>query len=343
MNTPLSFTKMHGLGNDFIVFDFTGQNYSTNNSHDYDQALATVIKQIPFLADRKIGIGCDQVLFIEYSDTPKADFKYQIFNADGSTAGHCGNGARCVISYLYNHHKINKPSITLSIHDRLITGYKNVMGNNTKHEETEHKNTDDCANNKGNNNNKVISINMGTPQFNPESLPFLHKLNLDNAYQLHIQNQIISFGIASVGNPHVMVELPDNQALDNTAELINTARCLQNSALFPEGINVNFYVILNRNTIKLRTFERGCGFTLACGTGATATAAFAITKNLVGNLPVGGKSDKNFINIFPLGMDNHDINVEMQGGSLQLNQNSRGEMIMTGPAIEVFSGQIILS
>ena len=274
----LKFTKMQGLGNDFVLLD------CRNNSFNL------TVAELQFLADRKFGVGCDQILVIETSINPTADFIYRIFNADGSEAGHCGNGARCVIEYLWD--KINKSKITLQIQKQLIHGHKNPDGS--------------------------ISINMGTPDFAPAALPFLQQQNPDNIYVLHIQGKAISYGICSVGNPHVMVKLSETPDLDNTQHLTFLAQLIQNSSLFPEGVNVNFYVIKNSKTIALRTYERGCGFTFACGTGATATACYAIAQHTV----------------------LHNVDVEMPGGKLNIAWDMINEIIMTGPAVSIFTGQL---
>ncbi len=281
---------MHGLGNDFVVFDFTQNTHAVNPSI----TINTVIANLPFLANRKTGIGCDQILFIEHSNNPHANFNYRIFNADGSSANHCGNGARCVVYYLYRYHHLKQQSITLAIDNHIITGYKNL--------------------------DNSISINMGVPQFDPQSLPFIHHQNPDNIYHLPSPNGAIKFSIASVGNPHVILQLPDISSLEDTKNLTATALSIQNCGLFPLGVNVNFYVMINRNNISLHTFERGCGFTDACGTGATATAGYAMAYKFI----------------------NHRVTIKMPGGTLQLQMNKKGEMIMTGSAVEVFSGQLTL-
>lgn len=272
------FTKMQGLGNDFVLLD------CRETPFDLD------IKELQFLADRKFGIGCDQILIIEPAKDDNSDFNYRIFNADGSEAGNCGNGARCVIQYLWD--KVGKHEIRLGIQKQIITG---------------HKNPDD-----------TISLNMGTPKFNPEELPFDYQENANNIYTLVFDDIPVQFGICSVGNPHVMIKLTDEAKLDNVAKLTNIAKLLQNSKLFPESVNVNFYVICDQSRIKLLTYERGCGFTLACGTGATATACNAILHNET----------------------NQSVNVEMPGGILNITWDGINEIVMSGPAVYVFDGQL---
>lgn len=274
----IKFTKMQALGNDFVLFDCTTSSFKLNS------------EQIKFIANRKLGIGCDQVLILESSNDH--DITYKIFNADGSSASHCGNGARSVIAYLWN--KLNKPLITLKMQNQIITGYKNQDG--------------------------TISINMGNPNFSPESLPFKHIGQSDNEYTIDIDGIIINFGICSVGNSHVIIRLNSVQELDNKKHLELLGRLLQNSSLFPDSVNVNFYVVMNETQIKLITYERGCGFTDACGTGATATACYAIYKSQV----------------------QANVIVEMLGGKLNIQMDSKHQITMTGDVTHVFDGEICI-
>lgn len=273
---------MQGLGNDFVLLD------CINTSFHLTQ------QQIRFLADRKFGIGCDQVLVIESANDTASDFVYRIFNADGTEASHCGNGARCVIKYLYDHQKVAANQIVLKIQKQYIIGQKNL--------------------------DNTISINMGSPNFSPDSLPFISTEEPNNTYSLDIAGELINFGIASVGNPHVLIQLETSDQLENTLYLTNVGQMIQSSELFPEGVNVNFYLIVSNNQIRLRTYERGSGHTLACGTGATATASYAISQHQV----------------------NNNVDVMMQGGQLNIFWDLIQEITMTGPAVEVFSGQIYI-
>ena len=281
---------MQGLGNDFILLDLTQQPIQLSPA------------QLQFLADRKFGIGCDQILFIEAPGANNADFVYRIFNADGTEAGHCGNGARCVIQYLYTHNLattavatavgVATPQIRLSIKKQVITGQKAQ--------------------------NNCISINMGIPQFNPAALPFQHNTSSNHVYTLTCGSEVISGGVISVGNPHFAVQLRSESELADSARLAHIAQLIQAADYFPEGVNVNFYVVMDKQHLKLRTYERGCGFTLACGTGATATACYAILQHQV----------------------EQNVTVSMPGGNLTIEWHISGEATMTGPAIEVFHGWV---
>ena len=271
---------MQGLGNDFVLLDCRGKTFDLTTA------------ELQFLADRKFGVGCDQILVIEDPLDNGYDFIYRIFNADGSEAGHCGNGARCVIQYLWD--KVNKSQIVLRIQKQNITGRRNGDG--------------------------TITVNMGSPAFNPSDLPFLHAITSNNRYELNLDAIKINFGICSVGNPHVLIRLNILQELENDSKLSKIGKLLQESALFPESVNVNFYTVISPSQIKLRTYERGCGFTLACGTGATATASYAILQNEV----------------------NNNVALEMPGGKLNIAWDGVNEILMTGAAVLVFDGQLCI-
>jgi diaminopimelate epimerase len=275
----LKFTKMHGLGNDFVLID------------SITSSINLTIEQIKYIANRKYGVGCDQVLLIEKPIDLNADFHYRIFNVDGHEAEHCGNGARCVITYLYQNNYTTKDRISLQIKNRIISGYKN---------------------------NDKISIDMGIPDFTPEALPFLAKYNRDNSYNINIQNNEITFGIASVGNPHAIIQLNSLISVENLDCLKETAIGLQNSPMFPNQVNVNFFAIENKSTISLLTYERGAGFTQACGTGSTATVCYGILKGVLANT----------------------VTVKNNGGELLITWDGKNKAILTGDTTFVFEGTI---
>lgn len=281
-NGPMHFTKMHGLGNDFIVIDATTTEIKLSNS------------QIKWLCDRHLGIGADQLLLIEPSTNPQADFNYRIFNQDGKEAEHCGNGARCVTRYIYLQHKLAKPAIILNTHGHLTKGW--LSGSQ-------------------------VSVAIAIPQFTPKDIPYTGTYNSENVYEVEVAGEIIKFGIVSVGNPHAIINVSKQQALADDKYLANIAEALQRSEYFPNGVNVNFYWQQEPQTIYLRTFERGCGFTLACGTGASATVAYGILKNYFAST----------------------VRVLMPGGELNLEWHGVDmPVIMQGDAVEVFTGVIKL-
>ncbi|MCE2705645.1 MAG: diaminopimelate epimerase [Proteobacteria bacterium] len=279
----IQFTKMHGLGNDFVVIDNTTQNINLTTA------------DISFICDRKIGIGCDQLLLIKLMDEATHCYQYRVFNSDGSEVEHCGNGARCVVQYVSKHHKIDSMPIILHTQNRVITGIANKK-------------------------TSVSTISMGTPVFMPEEIPFIHKYHKDNIYELKFDSFHIICGLVSMGNPHVIVKLYSEQELEDTKNLEEIAKAIQHSKYFPDGVNVNFYFKLTNNSIKLITYERGSGFTLACGTGSCATAAYGILQNELDNI----------------------VTVSTLGGDILIEWDQKNELKMTGGTKEVYQGSFSL-
>ncbi|HMT01930.1 MAG TPA: diaminopimelate epimerase [Burkholderiales bacterium] len=279
MNNKINFIKMQGLGNDFILIDKITEDIDLDSKH------------IKFLCNRKFGIGCDQLLIIEKSIDPLINFNYKIFNQDGKEAQHCANGARCVIKYLVKDKLISNDVITLGTRNRIISGF--VLANGD------------------------IKLSLGEPEFSAEKIPFIHKNNTNNKYSINIENTNINLGIVSMGNPHAIICLNNKNELNNTDKLSKIARLLQQSKYFPESVNINFYYVKDKSTIFLRTYERGCGFTLSCGTGAAATVCYAIKQNEV----------------------EKETKVIMQGGVLTLIWENK-EVFMIGTAEEVYRGTI---
>ena len=228
------FTKMQGLGNDFIVID----------NIEGDVSLST--EEIRQLSDRHFGIGFDQLLMVESSITKDVDFRYVVFNADGSEVNQCGNGARCFALYLQNKDLANKNTITVET-------------------------------NSGNlvltiNQDKSVRVEMGEPNFVPSEIPFITQ---SQAIEYSLEGQ--KMGILSIRNPHAVIILKDI----DTEDIKAIAARLQNSDYFPESVNVGFMQILDRNEINLRVIERGVGETLACGSGACAAVIHGIQLGLL--------------------------------------------------------------
>lgn len=277
---------MHGLGNDFVLID------SQNNPELYINGKVNLTKkELALLANRNYGIGCDQILFIEPASNDKANFDYLIYNQDGSKALYCGNGARCVVSYLANTYQLANP-IILNTHGKISYGSPTETGQ--------------------------ITISMGQPDFNPINSGYTAEANQYGNYSFLFGNNLIPFGIVSMGNPHAIIALNSQSQLSETEKLTQIAKALQNSKLFTDSVNVSFFFIDKNNAIRLRTYERGAGFTLSCGTGACATAIFAMINKLC---------------------DNH-ILVHTAGGSLQIKWDRGHEVEMTGDATDVFDGII---
>ncbi|WP_235727550.1 diaminopimelate epimerase [Kangiella shandongensis] len=221
------FTKMQGIGNDFMVVDAISQPVHLNQG------------QINQLAHRNFGIGFDQLLIIEAPQHPEADFHFRIFNADGSEAGHCGNGARAVAKY------VRQRGLTWKRELRLST---NTATMNTVLED-----------------NGLITINMGKPRLEPEKIP-LRFADTAETYSIDVDGISYKVGAVSMGNPHCVLTIDDI----DTAPVNTLGPKLSQHSYFPAQANVGFMQIVDPKEVKLRVFERGVGETLACGTGACA-------------------------------------------------------------------------
>ena len=273
----INFSKMHGLGNDFMVIDSVSQNQYLSK------------EQIRRLADRHFGIGFDQLLVVEPPYHPEQDFHYRIFNADGSEVEQCGNGARCFASFVRLKGLTNKNKITVSTKAGTIILQVE--------------------------NDGQITVNMGQPVMSPSEVPFKAK-NQERTYLMRVLEQTVMCGVVSMGNPHCVLTVDDIES----APLETLGAAIEAHERFPKKVNVGFMQILDRNTIKLRVFERGVGETLACGTGACAAA-------VIGQLQ--GKLDS-------------QVKVSLPGGDLTINWQPGQSVMMTGPTEHVFDGQIKL-
>ena len=228
------FMKMQGLGNDFIVIDNIEDNVSLST------------EEICQLSDRRFGIGFDQLLIVESATTKGVDFRYVIFNADGSEVSQCGNGARCFALYLQKKELTNKNTITVE------TNSGNLVLSISQ--------------------DKSVRVEMGEPSFIPSEIPFITQ---SQAIEYSLESQ--KMGVLSIRNPHAIIILKNIEGEDIEA----IATKLQNSDYFPESVNVGFMQILARNEINLRVIERGVGETLACGSGACAAVVHGIQLGLL--------------------------------------------------------------
>lgn len=235
----INFQKMHALGNDFVIIDSLKQNIQLS------------VKDIRFLADRHIGIGCDQVLCIYASKKNGVDADYIIYNADGSEVAQCGNGARCIAAYLWHTQEWeDKKEITVATHTETIRMYLQTDGQ--------------------------IKVNMGVPKLAPKEIP-IQAQKYAKTYTLSMLEQTIQFSAISMGNPHAIIKVDDIIS----APVSTIGQAMQQQEFFPDGINTGFMQIINHQHIKLRVYERGAGETQACGSGAcAAVVAGAITYNL---------------------------------------------------------------
>ncbi len=238
MRMKLHFSKMHGLGNDFVVFD------------GINQAVCLNADQIRRIADRHLGVGCDQLLLVERPRTPGLDFRYRIFNADGVEVEQCGNGARCFARFVL---------------DKDLTR-KHLMGVETQAGVIRLKVESDGR----------VSVGMGEPRLEPGSIPFIASQPRDR-YHITIAGEDIEIGAVSVGNPHAVVRV-DHVAGAPVSKLGPLLECHER---FPQRTNVGFMEIVHRNHIRLRVFERGVGETRACGTGACAAVVIGRMQGLL--------------------------------------------------------------
>ncbi len=274
----LKFTKMHGLGNDFVVFDAI------------NQTLNLTSEQVRFLADRRFGIGCDQLLLVEPAQQPGVDFRYRIFNADGSEVQQCGNGARCFARFVRDKGLTDKDTIVVETASGIITLYIETDGQ--------------------------VRVNMGKPDFAPQSLPFLVE-GQQLVYEIDLDGESLSVGAVSMGNPHAVLQVEDIER----APVQEIGPKLEAHPRFPERVNVGFMQVLDSGSIRLRVYERGAAETLACGTGACAAVAVGQRWGLLGE----------------------EVRVRLPGGELTIRWAGEGEDLwMIGPAISVFEGTIEL-
>jgi len=245
----LRFSKMHGLGNDFVVIDGVSQKVRLS---------AEKIRQ---LSDRHFGIGCDQLLIVEAPENPNIDFRYRIFNGDGTEVENCGNGARCFAVF---------------VRDRKLTGKKNITVE-TAGGIMELQVTD----------GDEVTVNMGVPRLAPSEIPFTADLQA-STYALDVGGLQLDISAISMGNPHAVTVVED-VARAPVAEL---GPKIEHHPRFPQRVNAGFMQIVSANEINLRVFERSAGETLACGTGACAAVVAGRLRQLLDcevkvNLPGG--------------------------------------------------------
>jgi diaminopimelate epimerase len=273
------FSKMHGLGNDFVIMDAIGQKI--------DLSAETVTQ----LAHRHRGIGFDQLLLLQAPQNAEQDFFYRIFNADGSEAYQCGNGVRCLAQFIQRQQLADKNQLCLATE---VNQHQLII-----HEDGQ------------------ITVDMGIPILDPQQIPF-ESSRKHTIYTLSIKWGDYQVSVVSMGNPHCIFTINDIHELDLNA----WGEQISSHPRFPERTNVDFMQIKNRHRIDLRIYERGVGETQACGSGACAAVVAGILQ---------GQLDK-------------QVTVTMPGGDLQINwPQAREPVWMTGPAQEVFTGEIDLN
>lgn len=271
---PVTFHKMHGLGNDFVLLDLRQQKFDING---------TIAKK---LSNRHTGVGCDQVLVLRDAHNTQHLAAFEVWNADGSRAEQCGNGVRCLGYYLHLNGEAPDDLFELS-------GPAGVIKIRCMAD-------------------AMVQVDMGQPKFEPAHVP-ISLDPVDDWYPLEIDKQHYRLGAASMGNPHCLM-LVDDLATTDVARL---GAALSSNAAFPEGCNVGFVELQNRQNIRLRVFERGAAETNACGSGACSAMSILRRAGLV---------DKT-------------VNVTQKGGDLTIAwTGGEDSVIMTGPAAYVFKG-----
>ena len=290
----MKFTKMHGIANDYVYIDCTDGTFGgeTPAILTDDECIA---KAARLLSDRHCGVGGDGIILILPSAT--SDFKMRIFNADGSEGKMCGNGSRCVGKYVYDHNLTRSNSITLET----LSGVKYLQLN---------LGADSLVD--------TVKVDMGEPEFTPSAIPVNVAEGASNV-RIPVEDGGTHFEITAVsmGNPHgvIFVDEPTDDLV------LGVGPMLEKHPMWPDRANIEFAKVLNRNEIRMRVWERGSGETMACGTGACATAVAAMLN----------------------GLTERRVKVHLIGGTLEIFWDpDTNHVMMTGGATEVFHGEVDL-
>ena len=276
----IKFTKMEGLGNDYVYMDAINQKIENRSE------LAR------FVSNRNFGIGSDGLILIEKSEV--ADFKMTMFNSDGSQAEMCGNGIRCVAKFVYDRGMIDKTTLKIET----LAGIK-ILELNVEDGKV-----------------KTVRVDMGEPILEAEKIPVVSTEKPVKNLILKAQDKEFRFTCVSMGNPHAITIVEDTESFD----VKKYGEELEVNKAFPRRTNVEFVQIIDKNTIKMRVWERGAGETLACGTGACATA---VACNLNG-------------------LTDRKVTIKLLGGDLKIEWNAENNHVyMTGPATTVFEGELV--
>lgn len=277
----IKFTKMHGLGNDYVYIDCYSKEVNLGNISDLAK----------FMSNRHFGIGSDGIILICRSDI--ADFKMRMFNFDGSEAEMCGNGIRCVGKFVYDKGLTNKETVKIET----LAGIK-VLKLNVSNGEVE-----------------TVRVDMGEPILEPKEIPVKFDKEPVKGLKINTIDREFDFTCVSMGNPHA-ITLVENT---NEFDIEKYGPILEVDEHFPKRSNIEFVEVIDENNIKMRVWERGSGETLACGTGACATAV-ACNIN---------------------GLTNRKVNIELLGGTLEIEWDKEtNHVFMTGSATIVFEGEI---
>lgn len=291
----IKITKMQGLGNDFVILDYA----------EFEKTGMTMSALAKKLCDRNFGVGADGMIIPNtkpeaqfYHNTGKAfvpDIGWYFYNSDGTTAQMCGNGIRCFAKYVKDKKLVHDPQFSVGTLAGIIVPEILEDGN--------------------------VKVNMSKPILEPAKIPFKGESNLN--YELQVDDKTFNLNAVSMGNPHCVI------FTDGSEDLLEMAKTygpkIENHSLFPEKTNVEFIKIISREEMDLRVFERGCGITLACGTGACASVVAGILNNLT----------ENKVKVNLLG---GALTIEWQGSSADLEQ----DVFMSGPAEYSFFAEYIL-
>ncbi len=273
----MKFTKMQGIGNDYVYVNC----FKENIENPPELSIA--------ISDRHFGVGSDGLIMILPS--PVADARMRIFNADGSEAQMCGNGIRCVAKYLYEYGIKKSDRMTIETGAGLKTIELTISNDRVSQ----------------------VKVAMGTPELLRNEIPMLgENIQVINE-PLQVNDMVLNVTCVSMGNPHCITFVDNVDSID----LITTGRAIENHKLFPERINAHFVQQISPDKVKMRTWERGSGETLACGTGAVATGVACVLNNLTERV----------------------INTQLPGGELTVEWTGDNKTYMTGPAEIVFTGQ----
>ena len=275
----MRFTKMHGLGNDFVVIDATRE------------PVQLTPERVRHIADRHFGVGCDQLLVVEPPSQAGVDFRYRIFNADGGEVEQCGNGARCFVRFVHEKGLTAKREIRVETRSGIIAPRLEDNG--------------------------LVTVDMGVPVLEPARIPFTS--DSDAVVQpLDVGGTMVPVTAVSMGNPHAVQVVADVDA----APVAVQGPLIEGHERFPARVNAGFMQVLSPSRIRLRVYERGAGETLACGTGACAAVVAGILRGLL---------------VSP-------VRVETRGGELEIAWAGAGApVMMTGPAVTVFEGELALA
>ncbi|MEA5113291.1 MAG: diaminopimelate epimerase [Geobacteraceae bacterium] len=275
----MKFTKMQGAGNDYVYVNC------------FEETVENPAEVAIRVSNRNFGIGSDGLILIMPSQV--ADVRMRMFNADGSESEMCGNGIRCVAKYAYDHGIVTKQEITAETGAGILTLQLFTNGNKVE----------------------KVQVNMGTPRLSRAEIPMTGDGSLQVVNEpLNILHSTFHITCVSMGNPHCVIFVDDVAGFP----VEKYGPLIENHEMFPRRTNVEFIQVISRTEVRQRTWERGAGETLACGTGASAVSVAGV---------LNGLTERKILN-------------HLSGGDLELEWRENGPVFMTGPAVEVFTGEI---